>query len=348
MTSIKPLKLNQGDTIAVLSPSWGGASLFPHIFEHGLKVLREQFGLVIKEYPTTRADDDLLYRQPAARAADINAAFADPAVKAIIASIGGDDSVRILPYLNRELIKSNPKILMGYSDTTTLLTYCNQLGLVTFNGPSVMSGFSQLQSWPAAFTDHIRTLLFEAPAAYTYQPYSLWTEGYPDWSDPANTGLVNSPQHPNDEQWLWLQGDTVVQGELFGGCIEVLEFLKGTEFWPKSDFWAGKILFFETSEDEPTPSQVKYMVRNYGMQGIFDKIKAVLFGRPRGYTFAEKQAVHEMVVAVIATEFGRPDLPLIANMDFGHTEPQFILPLGAKAEIDCHNRTFRLLESPVV
>lgn len=148
MTFLLPAKLKKGDTIAVLSPSWGGPGLFPHIHDQGLRVLREEFGLEIKEYPTSRAEADYLYRHPAIRAADVNAAFADPQIKAIIATIGGDDSVRILPYLEPTIIRDNPKILMGYSDITTLLTYCNQLGLVTFNGPSVMAGFSQLRALP--------------------------------------------------------------------------------------------------------------------------------------------------------------------------------------------------------
>lgn len=342
----KPHRLSQGDTVAIISPSWGGPGIFPHIYENGLKVLREEFGLVIKEYPTARAEDNYLYHHPQARAADVNQAFADPEVKAIIASIGGDDSVRILPYLDAEIIRSHPKILMGYSDTTTLLVYGNLLGLVTFNGPSLMAGFSQLKSLPPAFTDHLKTILFEAPTTYSYQPYQVWAEGYPNWGQTENIGKVNSFRS-NQAGWLWLQGDSVVQGELFGGCIEVLEFLKETRFWPGSDFWPGKILFFETSEDKPTPTQVKYMLRNYGMQGIVEQVNGLLFGRPRDYTEAEKRDLAEVIISVVATEFGRPDLPIIANMDFGHTDPQFILPLGVKAEIDCKNRTFSLIESPV-
>jgi muramoyltetrapeptide carboxypeptidase LdcA involved in peptidoglycan recycling len=345
MTVSKPHQLNRGDTVAVLSPSWGGPGIFPHIYENGLKALRQTFGLVVKEYPTARAADDYLYHHPEARAADVNQAFADPEVKAIIATIGGDDLVRILPYLDVEIIRRNPKILLGFSDTTILLAYCNQLGLVTFHGPSIMAGFSQLNSLPPAFAAHLSTMLFEAPPTYTYQAYPTWVEGYPDWQQIENVGQVN-PYQPNETGWQWLQGDSKVQGRLFGGCIEVLEFLKGTKFWPEPNFWAEKILFFETSEEKPTPDQVKYMLRNYGMQGIFDQVNSLLFGRPRDYTEAEKGRLTEAIVAVVATEFGRPDLPIIANMDFGHTDPQFILPLGVEAEINCRGRTFRLVESP--
>jgi muramoyltetrapeptide carboxypeptidase LdcA involved in peptidoglycan recycling len=108
-----PSRLKPGDTVAIISPSWGGPSVFPHIFENGLKSLTE-WGLKIKEYPTARADVQYLRKNPEFRAKDINDAFSDPEVKAIFTSIGGDDSVRILPYLNKKIIKDNPKIIYGF------------------------------------------------------------------------------------------------------------------------------------------------------------------------------------------------------------------------------------------
>ena len=122
------------------------------------------------------------------------------------------------------------------------------------------------------------------------------------------SGKTN-PFKKNEDGWRWLQGNAVVQGELFGGCIEVFEFMKETEFWPQPDFWNGKILFLETSEDKPTPTQVKWMLRNYGIQGIFEKIKALLIGRARDYSDKEKEELYENVIAVVKTEFGKDDLP---------------------------------------
>jgi muramoyltetrapeptide carboxypeptidase LdcA involved in peptidoglycan recycling len=86
------------------------------------------------------------------------------------------------------------------------------------------------------------------------------------------------------------------------------------------------------------------MLRNYGMQGIFNKVSAVLFGRARDYTDEEKTELDQMIIDVIKGEFGNEHLPIVTNMDFGHTDPQFILPLGVKAEVDCLNKTFRLTE----
>lgn len=92
-------------------------------------------------------------------------------------------------------------------------------------------------------------------------------------------------------------------------------------------------------------SQVKYMVRNYGMQGVLDGAAAMLFGRARGYTAEEKGQLDSVLVRVVSEEFGRRDLPIISNVDFGHTDPQLIFPLGGQLEIDCTCRKIRLSES---
>lgn len=339
--AIKPKKLQKGDTIAVVSPSWGGPSVFPHIYESGIKTL-EILGLKVKEYPSARKEADYLYNNPEFRAKDINGAFADKEVKAIFISIGGDDSVRIMPFINTDVIWKNPKIIIGYSDTTTLLTYFNQLGLVTLHGPVIMAGFSQWDALGEKFQEHIKTILFENPENYEYKSYDSYTQGYSDWANKSNVGKVKSMS--KNKGWDILQGNEKIQGELFGGCIEVLEFMKSTKFWPNDDFWNGKILFLETSEDKPTPDQVKWILRNYGMQGILNKISALLIGRPRDYSEEEKKSLNQNILGVVNTEFKNSNLPIITNMDFGHTDPQWILPLGIKAEIDCHTKKFKLIE----
>lgn len=341
MQRIFPEKLRKGDVIAIISPSWGGPSVFPYIYENGLKIL-ENWGLKVKEYPTAREDTDYLRKNPKIRAKDINDAFSDPEVKAIIASIGGDDSVRILPYLDKEIIKNNPKILMGFSDTTTLHTFCNQLGLVTFYGPTIMAGFSQMKSLPKSFEKHVKEMLFEAKGEYEYMPYAEYCDGYPDWADKNNVGKVK--EFKKNDGWKFLQGKDAVQGKLFGGCIEVLEMMKGTEFWPEPDFWNGKTLILETSEAKPTLHEIDHTLRNYGMQGIFDRINGLIFARARDYSDQEKLELEKKIISIIKDEFERADLPVVANVDFGHTDPQLVLPLGAKAEIDCENKRIKLVE----
>jgi len=339
-----PLRLHAGDTVAVVSTSWGGPSVFPHVFERGLDVLRRRFGLNVREMPSARRAARELDADPRARADDMNAAFADPSVRAIVSSIGGVDSVRILPFLDPSVALANPKVLIGYSDTSTQLAFYNLAGLVTFNGPAVMAGFAQIEAFPGAI-DHVRSLLFEPAPTYEYGPFASWVDGYANWSDPANAGAVGEVRA--HDGWRWLQGAGVARGRLFGGCGEVLEMMKGTRFWPVPSFWDGRLFFIETSEDAPTPDTVSYWLRNYGMQGVFDRISGLLVGRARGYSDEAKARLDELVVRVVADQFGRPDLPIVSNLDFGHTDPQWVLPLGVLAEVDAGARTIRLLEPAV-
>ncbi len=341
MDYIKPKKLQKGDTVAIVSPSWGGPNIFPHIYENGLKIL-EKWEIRIKEYPTARMSVGFLRENPQIRAKDINDAFADPEVKAIFTSIGGDDSVRILPFLNKKIIYNNPKILVGLSDATTLHTYCNQLGLVTFYGPSIMAGFSQMDSLGQNFESHVKEMLFNSKSNHEYAPYDAYCDGYPDWNDKNNTGKIKELKKGSG--WKWLQGSGTAQGVLFGGCMEVLEMMKATDFWPPREFWNGKILLLETSEEKPGMHEVDHVLRNYGMQGVYDKIKGLIFARARDYSDDEKIKLEEKLVSVVANEFGRPDLPIVANVDFGHTDPQLVFPLGVKAEIDCQDKKIRLIE----
>ncbi|MBN2625436.1 MAG: LD-carboxypeptidase, partial [Spirochaetales bacterium] len=268
----KPKRLRKGDRVAVLSPSWGGPSICPHIYEKGLENLR-LFGLQPVEYPTARMAAQELYEYPEIRARDINRAFGDPAVKGIISTIGGSDSVRILKFLDRDLIRKNPKLFMGYSDFTSPSTWVHQTGLVTFNGPAVMAGFSQLQSFTGEYRAYLESYLFDPRETLVLPQFPAYSDGYPPWSDVKNTGLVN-PLKPSDGLHF-IQGEGIHEGVMFGGCIEVLEMLKGTEYWPAPDFWEGKILFLETSEDKPPVDYIRYWLRNYGVMGVFDRIAGI-------------------------------------------------------------------------
>lgn len=339
----RPPRLKRGDTVAVVSTSWGGPEAFPAVYEAGVAAL-ERLGLAVREYRCTRRPNGELRADPKGRAADLNAAFADPAVAGIISSIGGDDSARILPHLDPDVIEANPKVLLGYSDTSTQLLFAHRLGLVTFNGPAVMAGFAQ-SHWFPAFDQHVRSILFEPTPTYDYAPYPQWVDRFPDWrtsDDPTAVGELRAPS-----PWRFLNGTKPASGPLVGGCIEVLEFLKGSRYWPAEDWWSDRILFLETSEEEPSIDQVRHWLFNYGVQGVFDKLGGLMFGRARGYSDERKQMLDDAIHTVVVEEFGASHLVIATNLDFGHTDPQWILPLGVRAELDPVERTFRLVEPAV-
>ena len=342
---VKPRRLKEGSVVAVISPSLAGPYIFPKVYQHGVSVLRDELGLEVVEMEHTRRPNYLMRLNPHLRGQDINDAFMDPGIDAIIATIGGDDSVRVLPHLRIQDIIERPKVLMGFSDTTTLLTYLAYKGMVTFYGPTVMAGISQIRHYPRSL-EHLREMLFHPSAEHTYRPSPSYSEGYPDWSLDSSVGSISRKKRA--PRWKVLQGEGRAEGTLFGGCIEVMEVLKGTRFWPPHTFWKDKVLFMEATEQMTSLTRLKQIMRNYGTMEVFENISALLFGRWRGYTSQQRREVERIIMRTVTEEFGRSDLPIIMNMDFGHTDPQMILPLGVRAEVDPTGPTLTLKESPLI
>ncbi|MDD4128740.1 MAG: LD-carboxypeptidase, partial [Candidatus ainarchaeum sp.] len=245
----KVKRLEKGDTVAVMSLSRGLPKLFPKVYETGIRNL-EKMGLKIKEYPTTKKSINYLHSHPKERAEDINNAFMNKEIKGIFTSIGGEDSIRILPYINPKIIKNNPKLFMGFSDTATTNIYFNTLGIITFNGPSIMAGIAQIEKIKG-YHENFENFLFKKWKSFTYKPFTEYSNGYADWK--SNTNKLKKIE--TSTPWNWGKGKAT--GELFGGCIEVLNFINGTKYWPKKSFWNKKILFIETSEEKPSPDYVK-------------------------------------------------------------------------------------------
>ena len=342
MEIIRPPRLRAGDRVAVVATSWPGSSVYPHVYRAGLAALREVFGLEVVEYPSTAFTPEYAAAHPAERAADLNRALGDPSIQAIVTVIGGDDSARILPWVDADLAAAHPKILLGYSDTSTQLFWLAQAGLVTFNGPAVMAGLAQLEHQPG-LEAQIRSLLFDPADTFEYVPYGYRLGEYPDWA--SQPGGEAGPREA-DEGPVWLQGTVPRTGRLTGGCLDVLEMMKGTAWWPQATFFTDRILFLETSEEKPSPAQVGYWLRNYGAQGILNRISGLVVGRPRGYTPAEKVELDAVILRQLA-EWGATDIPVLTGADFGHIDPQWILPHNVLAELDPVRRRFRLLEPAV-
>lgn len=345
---LKPKKLQPGDTVAAISLSWGGPRTFPRRYETGKQQLQKEFDLNVIETSHALRDAEWLHKNPKARAEDLMNAFVDPSVKAIISTIGGDDSIRILPYLNLELIRSNPKIFMGYSDTTITHMACFKADLVSFYGPAIMLEFAENGGMFPYVIDSIRKSLFSSTTVGVIQPCTDgWTVERLEWGNPENQ---NRKRKLNPSTgWKFLQGNGIYQGRLLGGCLDVLEFLRGTNFWPDLTEWENSILFLETSEDAPPPSALKYALRSYASMGILKKLSGILFGRPGGDISPDRFIEYDEVLRQVVTEEeGLSDLPIITHMDFGHTAPMFILPYGVKTEIDCDNQQLKILESAVI
>ena len=348
MSLRKARALKPGDRIAAVSPSWGGPGAFPHRYETGKRQFEEEFGLEVVEMAHTLADPQWLADRPQARADDMLAAFADRSISGIIATIGGDDSIRLLPYLDLEIIRANPKAFVGYSDTTVGHLACYKAGLASFYGPAFMSGFAENCGIHAYLADSFRKLLFSPDPAGLVRPNAEgWTVEHFDWADPGNQ--QRQRQLNPCTGWRFLQGRGVHRGHLLGGCLEVLEWLRGTGVWPSLKQWQGALLFLETSEEAPPPAAVARALRVYAAEGVLQRLAGILFGRPGGQLDpASFRDYDEAVLKVVRGEQGLEHLPVVCGMDFGHTDPFMTLPYGIQAEVDCGAEKFSIVESAVV
>lgn len=341
---IKPKKLKRGDRVATVSLSWGGAGDEEILWRYyqGKKRLENVFGLEVVEMPNTLKGSEFIYNHPEKRAEDLMNAFSDKSIKGIFSCIGGNESIRMLSYIDFDIIRNNPKVFIGYSDTTITHLICLKAGVSSFYGASVLNEFAENVQMHDYTVEHINKTLFNSEKIGGIKSSELWTSEYLPWLI-ENKNIKRKLL--NNTGYELLQGKGRVQGKLIGGCIEVMEMAKQTSLWPQTDAWDNAILFMETSEDTPDPKYVEYWLRNYGTQGILHKISGIVWGKPYDNKFYEE---YKNVIKKVLKELDLKDLPALYNMSFGHTQPMMVLPYGALAEINCEEISFSILESGVI
>lgn len=341
---IIPKHLKAGDKVATVSLSWGGAGddRFRARYEAGKKELQDKFGVQVVEMTNTLKGSDFIYNNPQARVDDLHQAFLDPEIKGIISCIGGDDSVRLIDKVDYNLIRNNPKIFLGYSDTTVTHFICMKAGLRSYYGPSILAGFAENGGVHDYFANAVNKTLFSNNEIGTVENSKEgWTNQFLNWEVPENQKIKRA-MHPPME-WQFLQGKKQVTGRLIGGCTEVLSMINGTSVWPSLENWQDAILFVENSEEAMPAGTFLYTLRNFAAQGIFGQINGILFSRPHNVAIEDFKKYDDMLLKVCA-EFDCTHLPIVTRMDFGHTDPIFTIPFGAKATIDPVNKRFSIDE----
>jgi len=224
-----PQRLVRGDTVATVTLSWGGAGVYPYRYNIGKKNIEKIFGIKVVEMEHTLKSPEWIYKNPKARADDLITAFNDKNIKGIFTTIGGNDSVNILPFLDLKVIEQNPKIFMGYSDTTVSHLACFKAGLSTYYGPSVMAEFAENINPFPFMIDSVRDTLFTPKNTITVQPAREWTDQYLAWETRSNQSKKRKLY--KSKGWTWLQGQSVIRGQLLGGNIDTLEKMKIQSFF---------------------------------------------------------------------------------------------------------------------
>ncbi|TVP65344.1 MAG: LD-carboxypeptidase [Nitriliruptor sp.] len=341
---IKPQRLRAGDQLAAVSLSWGGPGTFPHRYEAGKRQLEDTFGVEVVEMPHTLAGAATLAADPGARADDLHRAFADPDIAGVVSTIGGDDSIRLLPHLDLELLAANPKVFLGYSDSTVTQMALLRAGVTSYYGPSIMAGFGENAGLHGYLVDGVRRTLFDPVAPLNWpENREGWTVEQPDWSDPANQHRRRGLRPSTG--WRW-HGGVAREGVTVVGCLEVLDFLRGTKWWPSLD---GVVLVLETSEDQPPPESVTYLLRTLALTGELQRLAGLVLGRPGGAELPVDAHVDydTAILRVVRDEEGLTNLPVVTNVDVGHTDPMWTVPQGVRTRIDPTASALTFLEPAV-
>lgn len=337
MTSLlHPPKARPGDRVAVLSPSFAAPAVGPAVHERAMERLTELTGLVPVEYPTTRR----LGAYPRDRAADLMAAFADPSIRAVLATVGGDDQVRVVGHLDPEVARADPKPFLGYSDNTNLLAWLHAAGVAAFHGGSTQVHLGAGPSVDAVHLASLRAALLTGDRLEVTEPGESEDFG-PDWASPE--ALTQFGEREPAPAWVWSGPRRVVTGPTWGGNIEVLAWvaLAGRLTVTAEDL-AGGVLLVETSEEVPPPHEVARNLEALAQRGLLEAVEAVVLARPATSNHehvpsAEERAAHrgqltEAVCEVVTRHNDRA--VVVSGVPFGHTRPHWILPFGGRMTID--------------
>jgi muramoyltetrapeptide carboxypeptidase LdcA involved in peptidoglycan recycling len=332
-----PPHVHAGERVAVLSPSWAGPAVYPHVHDLGLQRLRDELGLEPVEYPTTRR----LGASPQERARDIEAAFADPDIRAVMASIGGSDQILVLRHLDPEVLRANPKPFFGYSDNTNLLIYLWNLGIVGYHGGSTLVHLGRPGRLHPATLDSLRRALFDHGLPVEVTPAKDFSDENGDWAQ--QTAGTPEPVMREATGWTWRGAARSVKGPSWGGCLEILDFhLRAGRYLLDPHAYAGCVLLLETSEELPSAEYVRRVLLGMGERGMLGQFVAVVVAAPKAWSLeqrtspAEREAytnAQREAVAGVLDDYN-PGVPAVFGVEFGHTDPQVVMPYGGEVMVD--------------
>lgn len=330
-------------TIVSLSKGILGESFIKHELDIGIRRL-ESFGMRVRFSRHALAGLDYIAAHPESRAQDLLDAFQSD-TDMILCAVGGDDTYRLLPYLFRHNELKNAvceKVFLGFSDTTVNHLMMHKVGLKTFYGQAFLPDVCELAREMLPYSAHYFEELIHTGSIAKITPSDIWYDSREDFS-PAAIG-TGTAAHRN-EGFILLQGPGQFEGKILGGCIDTLYDIFNDErhvdspslcaeygLFPTLDDWRGKILLLETSEEKATPDKYRKMLTVLKSCGLFGVISGVLIGKPADNAFFEEYN------CLLTDVINDPSLPILANINVGHTVPRCIIPFGVPAKVDAEKQ----------
>ncbi len=338
--------------IAIVSLSSGivGEPFTRFEIEIGLKRLKE-YGLNVKFMPNALKGVDYIKAHPEKRAEDLLEAFRDPEINMILCAIGGDDTYRISPYLfdRDELAEAvTDKVFLGFSDTTLNHFMLHKVGLRTFYGQAFMSDICELGPEILPYTRKYFEELISAGTIREIRPSELWYEEREKFS-PDEVGKERTAH--TDHGFELLQGPPVFSGKILGGCIDSMYDMFNAEryddmpavcskyqLFPSAEEWKGRIILLESSEEKPSPEVYRKSLEYLKEAGVFGAVSGVLAGKPMDEAYMDEY--RQLLTEVI----DNPELPIVYNVNVGHSTPRCIVPFGVEAVVDAEKQIIRFAE----
>lgn len=318
-TVLKPKKLQKGQTLGLIAPA---SNVDDNETILAAVETLESLGFKVKQSQHLYSRLGYLAGSDQERAQDINGMFADPIVDGIVALGGGYGSSRILPYLNYDLIRHHPKVLMGYSDITALLNAIHaKTGLVTFHGPDATSTFTSY-----TLKDFRKVVCSEESNMFIGAP-------------PEFEGGEGRVERKNRVKRI---GSGKVRGRLIGGNLSLMSTLVGTPYAPD---YNGKILILEDIGE--ATYRLDRLFTHLWLAGCLEKLAGIAFGKFINCNTTASWAKQQTVAEILVERCQALGIPALLGLMIGHVDDQTTVPLGCEAELDLDAATLRLLEQGV-
>lgn len=318
-------KLKKGDKVRVIAPARSLAMQF--ISEELKKIAIKRFlelGLNLSFSKNAYEIDDFNSSSIESRISDLHEAFSDKSIKLIITTIGGFNSNQLLNYIDYDLIKNNPKIICGFSDITALTNAIYaKTGIVTYSGPHFFS-FCDEKSFDYTLNYFKKCLFSEEP--FEIKPSQEYSDDL--WAN------EQTKRNFIENEGFWIINEGIAEGKILGGNQCTFNLLHGTKFMPNLN---DSILFLE-DDNETHIATIDRDLQSIIHQSGFENVKGIVFGRFQTSTKMTKKLLNQ----IIKTKKELQNIPIIANVDFGHTAPFITFPIGGTCKLEIKNKNVKL------
>ena len=331
---MKPTENMTPLTIGVFSSSSPISATTPVRYERGKAYLQKKGFRVLDGSLYGKSD---FYRSGTIRerAEEFNQLLYREEVEIVMAAIGGNNTNSILPYIDYAYLKKNPKIIIGYSDTTALLlAIYEKTGLPVFYGPALASSFGEFPPFVDWTYEQFETMLQGyGNLPYTFPVPQYWTDEFIDWSS------QDRGKEPRKNQWICVRPGRA-KGRLIGGNLNTMEGFFGTDYMP--EIRKGDILFIEDSLKDACTIERSFSLLK--LAGVFDRVSGFILGKHEKF---DDNGTGRKPYEILLEVMGESEIPILAEFDCCHTHPMLTLPIGCEVSLDAEEKTVVLLENPL-